>query len=270
MPDTPFASLVEESPLQLWTARPDGSLDYVNAAVTEFFGRTAEQMLGEGWLDSLHPADVAQTVERWTQALTTGTPYTMEFRLRRAEDRQYYWHLAQAKPRRDADGTIVGWVGANTDINGLKRMVEIADARQEIVRRERDRFLRAFHLSPAAVALYSGPNFVLEMVNAKWEETTGKSGVLGKPLREVFPDIAGQGLFEIMERVYQTGEPYHAAEMRILSDHDGVPRETYWNVVLQPLSEPGEPIRQLLGHSIDVTDTVLARRNESSHAVPRP
>ena len=261
MADVDFESLAEESPLQIWTARPDGALDYVNSTVTRFFGRTSDQMLGEGWLNFLHPADVAPTVERWTRSIITGNPYTTEFRLRCAEDRQYYWYLAEAKPRFDASGRIIGWVGANTNINGLKRMVEIADARQELVRRERDRFAQAFQLSPSAVALYAGPTFVLEMVNPKWEEMAGKNDVLGKPLREIFPEIAGTEWFEILEHVYDTGEVYSAPEMAVMIglDRESVPTTHYWNVVFQPFSDPGEAVRHLLSHAIDVTESVLAR-----------
>lgn len=137
-----FRAMTEASPVHIWTALPTGALDYVNQTVCVFFGRSFERMIGEGWLDMLHPADVQPTIDRWTHSLRTGELYNNEFRLRSGSDGLYYWFCAQATPLRDAAGAITGWVGSNTNVNDLKRLVEIAEARQETIRRERDRLLR--------------------------------------------------------------------------------------------------------------------------------
>lgn len=99
-------------PLQLWTARPNGELDFVNQAVAHYFGRTREEMLRWGWADLVHPDDLEKVGERWSEALESGRPYCVHFRLRR-HDGVYLQHLARAEPFRDADGTILRWSGAN-------------------------------------------------------------------------------------------------------------------------------------------------------------
>lgn len=113
--------LGDSIPAQVWTARPDGGLDHVNRQVLEYFDRSAEQMLGEGWQAVIHPADLAVCVERWGASLATGAPYEVEFRLRRA-DGEYRWHIARALPLRDEHGQIVRWYGTNTDIDEQKRV----------------------------------------------------------------------------------------------------------------------------------------------------
>jgi PAS domain S-box-containing protein len=113
--------LTESVPTQVWTARPDGQLDHVNRQVLEYFDKTSEAMLGEGWQHVIHPADLAECVKRWTRSLTTGEPYEVEFRLRRS-DGEYRWHIARARPLRDRDGQIVRWFGTNTDIDEQKRV----------------------------------------------------------------------------------------------------------------------------------------------------
>ena len=262
MNDTDWGKIIQSLPVQVWIALPDGALNFVNATVCDYFRRTADEIVGEGWLSSLHPADIAPTIERWTHALQTGTPYAAEFRLRRDADRLYYWHFAQATPVRDNAGTITEWIGCNTNIDDLKRMVEVADARQELVKRDRDRLFRAFRNSPASVSLYSGPEFVIEMVNERWQAFTGKRNILGRPIRDVLPEIAAQGVIEILEEVFRTGEPYHATEIKIVHDPDGDGRlqETYWNIVYQSMGDSGQPVREILGHAVEVTDLVLARR----------
>ncbi len=111
--------LAEAIPQQVWTSKPDGTLDYVNARVVDYFGRTREKIIGTGWLDLVHPDDVPGTVKRWTHALSTGEPYEVEFRLLRA-DGAYRWNLGRALPLYDANGAIVKWFGTNTDITERK------------------------------------------------------------------------------------------------------------------------------------------------------
>ena len=112
--------LTESIPAQVWTSRPDGQLDHINRQVLEYFDKTGEAMLGEGWQHVIHPADLPECIQRWTRSLTTGEPYEVEFRLRRA-DGEYRWHIGRARPLRDRDGEILRWFGTNTDIDEQKR-----------------------------------------------------------------------------------------------------------------------------------------------------
>ncbi len=66
----------------------------------------------------LHPDDLPRALERWTHALTTGTTYEVEFRVRLA-DGSYAWYLARAVPQLE-DGKPVAWFGTNTNIEEQK------------------------------------------------------------------------------------------------------------------------------------------------------
>jgi len=114
-------ALIEAIPQQVWTARPDGALDYVSRRVVEYFGRTFEDMIGWGWEQVLHPDDLPECRKRWLHALETGEPYEIEFRLKSARDGSYRWHLGRALPLRGQNGLIVKWFGTNTDITERKQ-----------------------------------------------------------------------------------------------------------------------------------------------------
>jgi PAS domain S-box-containing protein len=116
-----YRFLAEAIPVQIWTATPDGALDYVTQRVADYFGMTTDQVLGEGWQHVIHPDDLPVAVERWTHALQTGEPYEVEFRLRGA-DGGYRWHIARALPQLDGSGKVVHWFGTNTDIEEQKRL----------------------------------------------------------------------------------------------------------------------------------------------------
>ena len=116
-----YRFLANAIPVQVWTATADGALDYVSDRAARYFGKTAEEVIGEQWLSVLHPDDVQRTLTRWGQSLSTGETYEVEFRLFSAADREYRWHLSRATPQRDASGAIVRWVGTNTEIEDRKR-----------------------------------------------------------------------------------------------------------------------------------------------------
>ena len=115
-----YRFLAETIPVQIWTARPDGALDYVSHRVGEYFGLSTDQVLEDGWKNIVHPDDLARVGARWMHSLTTGEPYEVEFRLRGA-DGVFRWHLARAQAQVDAAGAPVRWFGTNTLIEDQKR-----------------------------------------------------------------------------------------------------------------------------------------------------
>lgn len=119
-----FRFLAESIPQQVWIAGASGELNYVNGRVLDYFGYTSEQTLGWGWQCGIHPEDLARCLDRWLHSLVTGDPYEVEFRLHRAADDSYRWHLGRAVPLRDACGGIVSWFGTNTDIHDRKQAEE--------------------------------------------------------------------------------------------------------------------------------------------------
>ena len=119
--DERYRFLGDSIPQQVWTALPDGRLDFVNARVIEFFGRDFHELIGHGWSDGVHVEDLPPSLERWSAALASGEPYETEFRLRCASDGAWRWHLSRAMPMRDRDGSIVKWFGTNTDIDDRRR-----------------------------------------------------------------------------------------------------------------------------------------------------
>jgi PAS domain S-box-containing protein len=115
-----YRDLADAMPLVVWTARPNGELDYYNQRWFDYTGLTLEQTQGRGWQSVLHPDDLQNCVQRWNEAISTGQPYEIEYRWQRA-DGVYRWHLGRALAVRDADGQIAYWVGTGTDIEVQKQ-----------------------------------------------------------------------------------------------------------------------------------------------------
>ena len=116
-----YRFLADAIPVQVWTATPDGGLDYVSERTAASLGLSVDRILGHAWTAALHPEDVERARERWTHSIETGEPYEIEFRLWSAAHGAHRWHLSRATPQRGADGSIIRWFGTNTDIEDWKR-----------------------------------------------------------------------------------------------------------------------------------------------------
>lgn len=107
---------------QVWTARPDGRLDYANQRALEYFGLSSKKLLGDNWQSVIHPEDLPSCIEKWKHSLATGDDYITDFRLRR-HDGEYRWFKARATAGRDTKGNIISWFGTNSDVNERKMAV---------------------------------------------------------------------------------------------------------------------------------------------------
>ncbi|HUB81770.1 MAG TPA: ATP-binding protein [Bryobacteraceae bacterium] len=114
-----FRFMAESMPQKIFTARPDGYIDYVNRQWLDFSGLPTGQLLGQNWAQIVHPDDVEDNVALWRHSVETGEPVHLEHRVRRA-DGKYRWHLTRAHAMRDTDGNIVMWIGSATEIHEQK------------------------------------------------------------------------------------------------------------------------------------------------------
>ncbi|GEM_PF-2173100 len=257
-----YMSLIEAMPVHVWTATPDGSLSFVSSRMAAFAGKRAEAVIAGGLTEMAHPADAASIRSAWQKALADGTPLALEARLLRGVDFKYLWHIIRAVPCRDDNGRITEWIGTNSDIDGEKRATEVRDAALAIARIERERLLRVFNSAPAVMAVYRGPSHVVTLVNPMWERFVGKREVIGRPIRDVFPELEGQGVLELLDRVFTTGEMFQTSEMRVEFDRDGTGerQETYWSFVVQQLPGDSPETTDILVFAVEVTEQVLAKK----------
>ncbi|GAC1470951.1 MAG: hypothetical protein NVSMB9_16590 [Isosphaeraceae bacterium] len=140
-----YRTLAEAIPQIVWTARPDGNVEYFNGRWYAYTGLSAEQSRGEGWAAALHPDDQSRSLGLWRDAMTARASFEIEYRLRRALDGSYRWHLGRGIPLLDGEGVVV-WFGTSTDIDDQKRAaLELATAKEaaESANRAKDEFLDA-------------------------------------------------------------------------------------------------------------------------------
>ena len=114
-----FRLLASGMPQFIWTGDADGNLNYFNQSVFDYTGLQLDQLKGQGWIEIVHPDDRATNINKWRDALKSGSHFLFEHRFRRY-DGLYRWHLSRAMPQFDSDGHLQMWVGTSSDIHDQK------------------------------------------------------------------------------------------------------------------------------------------------------
>ncbi|KQM19442.1 PAS domain S-box protein [Novosphingobium sp. Leaf2] len=177
--DARFSTLAQNMPIQVWTARADGLLDWFNDRVFAYTGLAPGALDGIGWASIIHPQDRPGAVKRWAQCVASGEIFDAELRLRDREG-NYRWHLCRALPFTDAHGDTAAWVGTNTEIEAQKQ-AEAAYAQ------DRDR-LWSLSRDLMLVCDYAG---IITAVNPSAERMLGwrEDDMVGQPIGSyVHPD----------------------------------------------------------------------------------
>ena len=113
-------TILETIPAFVWTAGPDGALEFLTERWLQRMRHTREEVLGWKWTSMIHPDDRDRVVQKWREAIATGHPLDLEMRGRDAEGK-YRWLLTRAIPLRDQTGVVIRWYGTLTDIDDRKR-----------------------------------------------------------------------------------------------------------------------------------------------------
>jgi two-component system cell cycle sensor histidine kinase/response regulator CckA len=173
---TRFEDVAAALPQVVWTCSEDGLCDYLSPRWAEFTGVPAEVHLGRAWMDRAHPADLDALVGGWDAAFSERRPFHIEVRFRRHDD-TFRWFDVRATPLRDADGVVRRWLGSSTDVTDRRLLEEALDQH----RAAEERFSKAFHGSPIALAVSRLPDGVFVDVNAAFSTLTGydRSEVVG-------------------------------------------------------------------------------------------
>lgn len=114
-----FRLLADSMPQFVWTASPDGTLNYFNQSVFDFSGLTKELINEKGWLEIVHEDERNANTKKWLESIATEQDFLIEHRFRKF-DGTYRWQLSRAIPQRDQNGKITMWVGTSTDIQDQK------------------------------------------------------------------------------------------------------------------------------------------------------
>lgn len=248
--------IINSLPVLVWSARPDGSADFVNKSWLDYAGRPADQILEWGFLDLYHPDDIPGMVDIWKRDLEHSDHTVLKGRIRGA-DGNYRWFYFSGRKLIDANG-IVRWFGVNIDIENLQ-CAEDALRESETALRESEHKLNLIINTIPAMAWSCTPDGRLEYWNQNLID------FVGLPIEE----IVGFGFYRIFhpddvelmrvswEEILKTkrGRPVDARIRRA----DGVYR--WFNLRQNPLLDAAENVVRWYGVVVDIEDRKRAEES---------
>jgi PAS domain S-box-containing protein len=235
--------VLDALPAMVWTALPDGRIDYVSRRWADYAGIGPDAAHGWGWQAAVNPDDLPQLLERWRSILASGKPGEMEARLRRF-DGQYRWFRLHGSPMSDDAGRPLKWYGMNTDIEDQKRAEEALLASGREVRLVVDSI-------PGGIEVLS-PSGEVEAVNehvasyfGKTAEELTRNGIAGLVHPEDLQNVRDTAL-----RSTTTGEPYDAEQRFVGADG----KYRWFHVRGLPLRDANGRIVRWYALHIDIDD----------------
>lgn len=117
---------------------------------------------------------------------------------------------------------------------------------------QRDRFHAMFKQAPSFMALLSGPEHVFELANDAYQSLVGPRDIVGRTVREVLPDVTGQGYFELLDKVYRTGETFKGEAMSVRLNRGDRQEERFLHLIYQPIFIDGK-VEGIFVDGYDVT-----------------
>ena len=245
-------SVIDAIPGFVWSALPNGGVEFCNQGWLEYIGMSLDEVRGEELATAIHPQDKSVFVEKWRAALTQCESFEAEARLRRAGG-CYRWFLIRAVPLREAKGGITRWYGTNVDIEDLKRAQEEITERkrtEERLRESEARFQAMADTAPVMIWL-TGTDGLCNYFNKPWLEFTGRTmeqEVGTGWIEGVHPDDV-QGCFDGFLPAFHARTPFRMQYR--LRRADG---EYRWVIESGIPRYAGGEFAGYIGSNIDITD----------------
>jgi len=172
----------------------------------------------------------------------------LPLRMRRHGYDEETWFRFSYSPVRDEDGTVAGMFCACVEMTG-----EVLAQRYR--EEENERLVTLFEQAPGIIAVLRGPDHVFEITNRSYLQLVGHRALVGKAARDALPEVQGQGFFELLDHVYQTGQPFvgHAVPLRVQRDPNAPLEERFIDFVYQPIHDAHGKVSGIFVEGSDVT-----------------
>jgi PAS domain S-box-containing protein len=232
---------------------PERTLIY-NSSYAEILALKHPQALGRDILDVW--SEIREELVPIVGQAYAGEPVHMDditlFLERHGDTKESHFSFSYT-PVRDEAGRVAGFFCPCTETTG-----EVLAERRAAAETERQR--RLFEQAPGFITILSGPDHVFEFANSTYRRLFGDRDFIGKTVREAFPELAEQDFFDLLDRVYASGERFVANGIAIhLKVADGATEERFLDFIYEPVTDDAGRITGIFVEGHDVTDTRRAK-----------
>ncbi|MBM7112675.1 PAS domain-containing protein [Archangium primigenium] len=239
-------------------------LVWLNAVFERLVRRSREGVVGQLLWEALPELADSGFAPGWRRALSEGRLVTLEDFLAPAG----VWLESRAFPSGEGLAIFVRDVSERRLAeNERVRLLSAEHVARTAVDGERARSQDMLMLAPTAVGITRGPEHRFVFSNLLHRRFHGNRDLVGLPLREALPELAGQGVYEVMDRVYASGCTYVGRERLVKVPRDGGgSEEMYFDIAYHPQRDGAERVEGVAIFSYDVTDLVRSRRTAEALA----
>lgn len=147
-----------------------------------------------------------------------------------------------------------------SDITERKQADKEREKLLKEVKAEKEKLTNIFKQAPSFMCIMEGPDHVFKRANDLYRQLVGDREIIGKPAREAIPESVEQGFIDLLDDVYETGEPYRGQDVEVILHKDGdIPEKHYLDFVYQPLRNPNGEITGIFVQGIDLTERHKAK-----------
>jgi PAS domain S-box-containing protein len=252
-----LSALIEQAPVAtcLFTG-PEMKIEIANEVMLGYWGK-GETVLGKPLADALpelkgqpfldilariyQTGEIHEKTEAEAQLVVNGVLGT------------YYFDYTY-KPVRDAHGNIFGVMDMAIDVTE-----RVLSKREQ--QKTESRFRSVTEQNPAAIAFLTGKEMRVEIANEVILKIWGKdAAIIGFPLKEVLPELEGQGFLELLDNVYTTGETFRGNEVLVKLEHEGTLTDVYVDFTYSALRDTDGKINGVLVLANDVSSRIMSLR----------
>ena len=243
-----FAKALENISDGVVTLDPEWRVTYVNSRGELLYRKKRQDLCERVWWD-VFPYLVGTPAEQDLRQVAQGT---MMRRVKVFHPPLYAWHDQLAIP---SEGGLLLVIRDVTDIARMQQTEAVRSAIREV-----------FDQAPIAITLMRGAEHRIDIMNPRARQILGGRNLEGLTIRNALPEIEGQGLFELLDQVYSTCQPYEGRDVPVQYDRngDGTMYEGVFNITYQPLLDSTGNVYGVLSVSVEVTDAERGRRADLS------
>lgn len=228
-----FKTMADTAPAMIWTSGTDKQFDFFNKGWLSFTGRTLDNELGSGWMESIHPDDRIRCIDIYNTSFDLRKKFSMEYRMKRHDDK-YRWISNDGAPRYSSDGGFLGYIGTCLDIQErkmareelerkvLERTSELNRSNSEL--RQQKEFVDTILESSVdiIVVLDQELRYVTYNRAACQYYSVKKGELIGKKILDIFPLIKTSGMYDDLQEALK-GKTIHNPKYRstVLDKHFG-------------------------------------------------
>ncbi|WP_256004322.1 PAS domain-containing sensor histidine kinase [Pedobacter deserti] len=260
--ESQFVAMAAQAPAMVWVSGPDKVPVYFNEGWLAFRGRTLQDEVGNGWFEGMHPQDADRFLNEYSLSFKSRQEFKIRCRIEK-HDKEFRWVVHHGVPQFNEEGDFLGYAVSCMDVQELFMLNN--ELEETILERTLDlaesehRLRTIVESAPFPIGVYEGREMRIVMANKSIIEVWGKgSNIVGKRYREVLPELESQGIYEQLDRVYMTGEPYHARNQQIDLVVDGQMGSFFFNYSFTPIYDTNGHIYGVINTAADVTDLQTA------------